>query len=241
MNAEREGPVPRASPRASVLIIDDDQSLAAMVADYLAGEGFQPAHANSGAQGLERIAQVPMDLVVLDIMMPGMDGLECLRRLRAAGDVPVIMLTARGEDDDRILGLELGADDYLSKPFNPRELVARIRAVLRRRTTTDPMPPLRLGPLLLDPASCSATMEGCRLRLTSAEFLVLELLARAPGQRLSRAYLTEQALGRRLEPYDRSIDTHVSNLRRKLGLSEMGALRIRSVRGAGYVLSFMTP
>jgi len=181
----------------------------------------------------------PFDLVILDVMLPSLSGFEVLRRLRHSLSVPVIMLTAHGADVDRIVGLELGADDYLSKPFNPRELVARVRAVLRRFSPRDndmPAHPVSVGPLRLDPATFEVTLSGQSVRLTGTELRLLEVLMRAVGQVQSRESLTERVLGRRLTPYDRSIDTHVSNLRRKLGLGENGLPEIRSIRGAGYVL-----
>jgi DNA-binding response OmpR family regulator len=224
---------------ASVLIVDDDGELALMLAEFLAGENFMTHHAGNGAQALAALEDRTFDLVILDIMMPGLDGLEVLRRLRRARDIPVLMLTARGEDDDRILGLELGADDYLSKPFNPRELVARVRAILRRvdKTGAAPRAPVRLGSLAIDPTDLSVSIAGRSVRLTTAEFLVLEALARSAGAMQTRALLTEYALGRALEAYDRSIDTHVSSLRRKLGMTPGASLEIRSVRGLGYLLT----
>jgi DNA-binding response OmpR family regulator len=223
----------------TLLIVDDDYDLARMLSEYLSGEGFAVRCANSGVLALSILREEPFDLVILDIMMPVLDGLETLRRLRAERDVAVLMLTARGQDEDRILGLELGADDYLSKPFNPRELSARVRAILRRRdrTPTDIRATLNLGPLAIDPASLSVTMNKREIRLTSAEFVVLDVLARSVGNMQTRALLTEKALGRQLEPFDRSIDTHVSTLRRKLGFAANAAIEIRSVRGAGYVLT----
>jgi len=223
----------------SVLLVDDDVQLARMLVEFLSGEAFAAHHAESGARAFIMLAERRFDLVILDVMMPNLSGIDVLRRLRASGDLPVLMLTARGDDDDRILGLELGADDYLSKPFNPRELVARIRAILRRmdKSGSPSRPRVSVGPLTLDPSDMSVAMEDRPIRLTTAEFLVLERLARGAGQIQSRADLTEQALGRPLEAYDRSVDTHVSNVRRKLGLSAGGPLEIRSMRGRGYMLS----
>jgi two-component system response regulator CpxR len=171
-------------------------------------------------------------------MLPGRSGLDVLRAMRAReAPPPVLMLTARGDDVDRIVGLELGADDYLSKPFNPRELVARMRAVLRRASDrVAPREALEFGSLRLDAARHRVTQAGLPVDLTGAEFRVLEVLVRAAGRIVSREQLTEQALGRKLELYDRSIDTHVSNLRRKLGLAPSGELEIRGIRGAGYLL-----
>lgn len=227
------------SKAPTLLIVDDDHDLARMLSEYLSGEGFAVRCANSGVLALSILREEPFDLVILDIMMPVLDGLETLRRFRTELDVAVLMLTARGQDEDRILGLELGADDYLSKPFNPRELSARVRAILRRRDrpSREIRAALSLGPLTMDPVSLSVTMDKRPVRLTSAEFVVLEILSRSVGNMQTRALLTEKALGRQLEPYDRSIDTHVSTLRRKLGLATNTAIEIRSVRGAGYVLT----
>jgi DNA-binding response OmpR family regulator len=226
---------------ASLLIVDDDRELGQMLTEYLTGEGFQVTLLRDGAEALDRLTEQspPFDLVILDVMLPSLSGFEVLRRLRHSLSVPVIMLTAHGADVDRIVGLELGADDYLSKPFNPRELVARVRAVLRRFSPRDadmPAHPVSVGPLRLDPATFEVTLSGQSVRLTGTELRLLEVLMRAVGQVQSRESLTERVLGRRLTPYDRSIDTHVSNLRRKLGLGENGLPEIRSIRGAGYVL-----
>lgn len=225
----------------SLLIVDDDRELGQMLTEYLSGEGFQVSVLRDGAEALERLIEQPhpADLVILDVMLPSLSGFEVLRRLRRNLSVPVIMLTAHGTDVDRIVGLELGADDYLAKPFNPRELVARVRAVLRRFSTRDadaPAHPVTIGPLRLDPAIFEVTLSGEAVRLTGTELRLLEVLMRSAGQVQSRESLTERVLGRRLTPYDRSIDTHVSNLRRKLGLGEPGLPEIRSIRGAGYVL-----
>jgi two-component system response regulator CpxR len=223
--------------RPSLLIVDDDLELARMLGEFLVREGFRTDHAATGERALALVAARPFDLLILDVMMPGLDGIAVLQALRRERTLPVIMLTARGEDGDRILGLELGADDYLAKPFNPHELVARIRAILRRlERPQDLRHPIRVGPLAVDPAALSVTVADIRIRLTTAEFLVLEALARVPGRMQSRAALTEAALGRRLEAYDRSIDTHVANLRRKLGPADRSEIEIRSVRGAGYML-----
>jgi two-component system response regulator CpxR len=237
---ERSGPPTMTLP-ASLLIVDDDRELGQMLTEYLTGEGFQVTLLRDGAEALEKLTDQshPFDLVILDVMLPSLSGFEVLRRLRHSLSVPVIMLTAHGADVDRIVGLELGADDYLSKPFNPRELVARVRAVLRRFSPRDndmPAHPVSVGPLRLDPATFEVTLSGQSVRLTGTELRLLEVLMRAVGQVQSRESLTERVLGRRLTPYDRSIDTHVSNLRRKLGLGENGLPEIRSIRGAGYVL-----
>jgi len=224
--------------RTSVLLVDDDAELDQMLAEYLSAE-FRIVTAVDGSAALKRIAEESFDLVVLDVMLPSLNGFDVLRSLRRTQSVPVIMLTARGEDIDRILGFELGADDYLPKPFNPKELLARMRAVLRR-TSGDAQYSGRefaTGRLRLDTALLEASVDGHRIHLTGAEFRVLELLMRAPGRAQSREMLTESVLGRRLSPYDRSIDTHISNLRRKLAERKGAGIRIRSIRGAGYVLT----
>ena len=222
-----------------VLIVDDDVLLAGMLVELLAGENFQPANASNGAAALACLARSQFDLLILDVMMPQMDGLELLRRLRQEGSaVPVLMLTALGDEKDRILALELGADDYLVKPFSVRELVARLRAILRRSADGRPdWTPLALGALAIYPGTMSATLEGVPVRLTTAEFLVLEALARSAGRVQSRETLTYQALGSPLEPFDRSIDTHISNIRHKLCLDPGRGVEIKSSRGHGYVLT----
>ncbi len=225
-----------------ILLVDDDRELTSMVSEYLSRESFEIEVVHDGDAALARLAtpgQAAPDLVILDVMLPGCSGLDVLRVLRTReSPPPVLMLTARGDDVDRIVGLELGADDYLSKPFNPRELVARMRAVLRRVSDRGlPHEPLLLGTLRLDPARHRVTQDGRAVELTGAEFRVLEVLIRAAGRIVSREQLTEQALGRRLELYDRSIDTHISNLRRKLRLGSAAQLEIRGIRGAGYLLT----
>jgi DNA-binding response OmpR family regulator len=225
-----------------VLLVDDDVELCAMLVEYLTLEGFEVSDVHNGADGLEQATTGGFDLIVLDVMLPRMNGLDVLKALRATHNTPVLMLTARGEDVDRIVGLEVGADDYLAKPFNTRELVARIRAVLRRAPgaakSESSAATLVAGPLVLEPSSLTARLDDKPLSLTGAEFRVLENLVAHAGQIVSRDTLTQNALGRRLEPFDRSIDTHVSNLRKKLGIRAGGASPIRNVRGAGYLLSF---
>jgi DNA-binding response OmpR family regulator len=218
-----------------VLIVDDDVQLCRLLTERLTSEGFTIEIANDGNRGLDRALSLEHALVVLDLMLPGMTGLEVLRRLRAKSPVPVLILTARGDDIDRILGLEIGADDYVPKPFNPRELIARIRAILRRSSrvpaTADPVV---MGDLRLDPQAREVWLNDVALNLTSVEFALLEAFLRDAGRVLSREQLTESVLGRKLGPLDRVIDVHVSNVRKKLGASEHGP-RIKSVRGSGYL------
>ena len=212
-----------------------------MLEEYLGPEGFAVAMVHDGPAALERIGSDEFDLIILDVMLPGLSGLDVLRDLHGKCATPVLMLTARGDDVDRIVGLELGADDYLPKPFNPRELVARIRAILRRAATRASTHggarTLQVGPISLNAGNRKVHVREQPMHLTGTEFKVLELLMREPGQVISRDDLTREALGRRLTPFDRSIDTHVSNLRRKLGHHAGGDPMIRNVRGAGYVLT----
>jgi len=218
-----------------VLLVDDDVQLCNLLAERLATEGYTIETVHDGSRGLERALSMEYSLVVLDLMLPGMSGLDVLRRLRKVSPVPVLILTARGEDSDRIRGLEMGADDYVPKPFNPRELIARIRAILRRTGRTEVSAgPLLVGDLRLDPAVREVWLEDAPLNLTSAEFTLLEAFMRQPGCVLSREQLTESVLGRKLGPFDRVLDVHVSNLRRKLGVPQDGQ-RIKAVRGSGYL------
>ena len=218
-----------------VLIVDDDVQLCRLLAERLKSEGFTIEIVNDGIRGLERALSMEHALVVLDLMLPGMGGLDVLRRLRAKSPVPVLILTARGEDIDRILGLEIGADDYVPKPFNPRELIARIRAILRRTSSAaNTASPLVVGDLRLDPRAREVWLNDVALNLTSVEFTLLEAFLRDAGKILSREHLTDAVLGRKLGPFDRVIDVHVSNVRKKLGTSEHGP-RIKAVRGAGYL------
>lgn len=226
---------PIAEPR--LLLVDDDRALAAMLGEYLALQGFKVESVASGEEALASIESRSPDLIVLDIGLLGIDGLETLARVRARHMVPVIMLTARGEDHDRIAGLLAGADDYLPKPFNPLELAARIRAVLKRsigspnETTT-----LGFGNLELNIKRREVQVAGHAVALTATELRILEVLLNRKGEVLSRAELTEAAVGRPLEAYDRSIDTLVSKLRRKLSVAGAEGAEIRSLRGHGYVL-----
>jgi two-component system response regulator CpxR len=229
----------------TILVIDDDAELCELLAELLGQEGFSVESVGDGAAGLAKAQSKSWGLIVLDVMLPGLTGFEVLGRLRKVSAVPVLMLTARGEDVDRIVGLELGADDYLPKPFNPRELVARVRAIHRRATSApvsanpagEATPHLTVDDIELSPASRTAKVGGVELKLTTAEYDLLDVLARAAGTVVSREDLTRLVLGRRLSAYDRAIDMHVSNLRKKLGSSRSGGERIKTVRSAGYILA----
>jgi two-component system, OmpR family, response regulator CpxR len=224
-----------------ILVIDDDVELCSLVAEYLQPEGFQVEPAHDGKHGLERALSGEHLLVVLDVMLPSMNGFDVLRRLRGTSRVPVLLLTARGEDVDRIVGLEIGADDYLPKPFNPRELVARIRAILRRtRTPTRPdgsPETLQVADIELDPATRTVLQRGKPLEFTSVEFSLLQALLQEAGQVVSRERLVDTVLGRKFSPFDRSIDMHVSKVRKKLGDTGDGADYIKTVRSVGYIFS----
>ncbi|WP_158884036.1 response regulator transcription factor [Rhodanobacter sp. L36] len=220
-----------------ILIVDDDRALCSLLAEYLQREGFIVSVAHDADEALA-VLHSPThrpDLMILDVMMPGRDGLETLREVRQQYRFPVIMLSARGEAVDRVIGLELGADDYLAKPCLPRELLARVRAQLRRHAPTVGGA-LQVGSLRLLPAERRAQVGGAELTLTGAEFMLLLALAQRAGELIDKAALTRVALGRELERFDRSVDVHVSRLRHKLGEASPSAPRIDSVRGAGYVL-----
>jgi len=221
-----------------LLLVDDDEELATMLQEYLEPEGFAVEWAGDGPRALERLEDAAFDLIILDVMMPGMNGFEVLRRIRAERDTPVLMLTARGDDVDRIVGLEIGADDYLAKPFNPRELVARLRAVLRRTRPAAAAETghLSAGSIELDLRTRRATRGGRELRLTGTEFQLLGLLVSAAGEVVSKETISREVLGRRLQPWDRSVDTHISNLRGKLTGDDRGENPIRNIRGVGYTL-----
>lgn len=224
-----------------ILVIDDDIELCELLSDYLGNEGFEVQTVNQGEAGAAQALAEEYALVVLDVMLPQMNGFDVLRKIRESSKVPVIMLTARGDDIDRIVGLELGADDYLPKPFNPRELIARIRAVQRRsETAVGPANrpaggELQVGDICLCPTSRSVSRNGTAVELTSVEFNLLEILLQQAGKVVSREELVEKSLGRRLSAYDRSIDVHVSALRKKLGKSYGNQERIKTVRGIGYL------
>jgi DNA-binding response OmpR family regulator len=220
----------------SVLLVDDDTELSKLLEEYLQSEQLTLDSAHDGPSGLEKALNSHPSVVVLDVMLPGMSGLDVLKQLRQKSSVPVLMLTARGSELDRILGLELGADDYLPKPFNPRELVARLRAILRRTSGNNVAGhPIHLADLELHPESRSVTCAGKPVSLTGAEFDLLHAFLRNPGKIISREDLTQAALGRPMSPMDRSIDVHVSNLRRKLGSYDGDQERIKAIRGSGYV------
>ena len=221
-----------------ILLVDDDAALAGLLVEYLKPVGYELSVAATGAAGLKRLAADPFDAVLLDVMLPDLDGFEVCRRIRSSSDVPVLMLTARGQDEDRIVGLELGADDYLPKPFNPRELLARLRAVLRRRRPeAGRRPPLRFGRLEIDQDARIARVDGEERSLTAHQFDLLLALAESPGRVLSREALMARARGDALEAFDRSIDVHVSRLRAALEDDPRHPRRILTVRGAGYVFA----
>lgn len=222
---------------ARVLLIDDDVELTGLLREYLERDGFEVAAVHDGQSGAQAALSGSHDIVVLDVMLPRLNGIETLRRIRERSRVPVLMLTARGDDVDRIVGLELGADDYVPKPCTPRELVARVRAILRRTQAPERSAaavPLTVGALTLAPQSRTAAWQGQPLPLTSAEFNLLEVLARSAGRVVSRAELSEQGLGRPLARFDRSIDVHLSSIRQKLGPRADGQPWIRTLRGVGY-------
>jgi DNA-binding response OmpR family regulator len=225
----------------NILVIDDDVELCGLVQEYLTSEGFTSQSVHDGEQGLQRGLAGEHALVVLDVMLPGMNGFEVLRRLRSVSKIPVLLLTARGEDVDRIVGLEIGADDYLPKPFNPRELVARIRAILRRvkpgRAVDNTPEILAVGDVELDPATRNVFRAGAPVELTSVEFNLLEVLLREAGRVVTRERLVNAVLSRKFMPFDRSIDMHVSKVRRKLGDSEESGDHIKTIRGVGYMFA----
>ena len=216
-----------------ILLVDDDAELCTLLSEFLKREGFTVDCEHAGEDGLRKALAGGVDLVVLDVMLPGLDGFEILRRLRPQSKVPVIMLTARGEDVDRIVGLELGADDYLPKPFNPRELAARIRAVLRRYEQRPPATGGRVevNGVALDPGTREVLAQGKPVELTTFEFDILEMLMRSAGRVLSRDRLMENFYNRKATPFDRSIDMHISHLRKKI---EHGDTLIKTIRGVGY-------
>ncbi len=226
-----------------VLLIDDDQELCQLLGEYLATEGFAVDMAHDGQTALELNQNTPYSLIVLDVMLPVRNGFEVLKSLRQHSQVPVIMLTAKGDTVDRVIGLEIGADDYLAKPCDPRELIARIRAILRRAGKTDGAQPqvekISSGKLTLHLGTRTTSWEATDVPLTGTEFSVLEILVRRAGQVISKDEMTEQALNRKLTPYDRSIDVHVSNIRKKIAQAGSNRDLIINVRGAGYMLTLV--
>jgi len=222
---------------ARILLIEDDPRLAEMVSEYLGQAGFRVSTAGSGEEGLQRLAREPFDALVLDLTLPDIDGLEVCRRLRARADTPVLMLTARGDAMDRVVGLELGADDYLPKPFEPRELLARLRAILRRRTGAGGGDVLRFGRVEIDRAARALRLDGAERSLTGYQFALLLALAENAGRVMSREALMDRLKGEPLEAFDRSIDVHVSRIRQALEDDPKHPRRILTVRGAGYVFA----
>jgi two-component system response regulator CpxR len=211
--------------------VDDDEELAGLLSELLTREGFRVDMQHDGPKGLSAALGGGYDLMVLDVMLPGMDGFEILRRVRRESRLPVLMLTARGEDEDRIIGLELGADDYLPKPFNTRELVARVRAIMRRLEERRPGVKFEVNGISIDPGTRDVTRDGVPVEVTTFEFDILETLMRAAGRVVSRDDLMEELYGRKATPFDRSVDMHISHLRKKL---EGDKPLIKTVRGVGY-------
>jgi DNA-binding response OmpR family regulator len=225
--------LPSPEPK-KILVVDDDPKTAASIRLYLEREGYETLVAHGGRRALELARSESPDLVVLDLMLPEIDGYEVCRALRSESAVPIVMLTARTTEEDTLRGLDLGADDYIAKPFSPRELVARVRAVLRRAPNgAADTPVVAVGDLRVDPRAHTATAGGRPLQLTPAEFKLLEAFARAPGRTFTRRELAERALGWDFDGFDRTVDAHVKNLRKKLG---PGAPRVKTVYGVGYRL-----
>jgi len=224
-----------------ILVIDDDIELCELLTEYLLPEGFDIQAVDNGEKGIEQLFSSEYALVVLDVMLPNVNGFEVLRRIRSKSRIPVLMLTARGTDVDRIVGLEIGADDYLPKPFNPRELVARIHAILRRakpetnELIVEAHKRLLIGDVELDKSTRVVRRSGETVELTTVEFYFLELLLRSAGNVVTREELAKSVLGRDYSPFDRSIDMHVSNLRKKLGRQPDGIERIKTIRSTGYI------
>lgn len=223
-----------------ILLIDDDVELCSMLTEYLGRYGFRVTAVHRGDTGLKQAQEKSFALVLLDVMLPGLDGFEVLRRLRATSSVSVLLLTARGEDVDRIVGLEIGADDYLSKPFNPRELLARVRAILRRSAgaaAKQDQTLLRVDGLELNRAARTVLQDGKKLDLTDVEFALLEALMQSPGKVVAREDISENVLGRKFHPFDRALDMHVSRLRRKLSGKNASEDLVKTIRGVGYQLA----
>lgn len=222
----------------SILIVDDDTELTDLLTQYLEPEGFEVICVHDGESAIKKALNQSFDAIILDVMLPKLNGFEVLKALREHLETPVLMLTARGDDIDRIVGLEIGADDYLPKPCNPRELTARLRAILRRTQKIPTQRPIiEHQGIIVDCSKRVATQEGDALELTNAEFNILEMLIKSPGQAFSKEELTEYALGRKYTAYDRSIDVHISNLRNKLGDNQEGEPIVKTVRGFGYMFN----
>lgn len=222
----------------AILVIDDDIELTDLLTQYLEHEGFQTYCAHDGDLGVKKALNQSFDAIILDVMLPKLNGFEVLKAIREHISTPVLMLTARGDDIDRIVGLEIGADDYLPKPCNPRELLARLRAILRRTQKFPTLKPvIEKHNIKVDCSKRHATMEGNYIELTNTEFNILEMLIKSPGQAFSKEELTEYALGRKFTAYDRSIDVHISNLRNKLGDNDKGEPIVKTVRGFGYLFN----
>ena len=220
-----------------ILLIEDDARLAGMVRDYLGESGFDVTIAGTGGEGLALQKKHGFDAVILDLMLPDTDGLEVCRTLRATDSVPILMLTAKGDPMDRVVGLELGADDYLPKPFEPRELLARMRAILRRGRGEDRADVMRFGRLEIDTRTMEARIDGRSCALTAHQFKLLEIMAKAPGRVLSRDYLMDRLKGGNLDAFDRSIDVHISRIRAAVEVDPKHPRRVITVRGAGYVFA----
>ena len=219
-----------------VLLIDDDAALTGMLTEFLRGEGFETAAAFNGVEGAAAALDPTLDAVILDVMMPDISGIETLQRIRSTSSVPVIMLTAKGAEDDRVAGLEVGADDYISKPYYARELLARLKAVLRRQRGSQPPQYFLAGKLRLIPSKREVSFDGKTFELTTCEFDLLEALLRSRDTVATKDDLSLSVLGRRREPYDRSIDVHVSNLRKKLSAISARTIEVETVRAVGYRL-----
>ncbi|HTL35973.1 MAG TPA: response regulator transcription factor [Kofleriaceae bacterium] len=228
-----------AAATIKVLLVEDDARLAQLTVRYLEGHGVVVTHASDGLEGQAEALRRQYDCVVLDLMLPGRDGIEVCRQLRSRIDVPIIMVTARGEESDRVLGLEVGADDYVTKPFSPRELLARIRANVRRqRGQAGPaQQTIQVGKLVLDPAAMTVILDGTPIEVTAYEFSILRALAQHPGKVLSREQLLDLAKGSADLSFDRSIDVHISRLRNKLGDDSRSPRILKTVRGVGYLLA----
>ncbi|MBX7053873.1 MAG: response regulator [Pyrinomonadaceae bacterium] len=228
-----------------IIIIDDDEELCELVSEYLTVEGFEVSSVNDGESGLAAALSGEYDMAILDVMLPKMNGFDVLRNLRLESKLPVIMLTARGDDMERIVGLEIGADDYLPKPFNPRELAARLRAILRRSAGDDPesspdaIETIAVDGVELTPASRVVSVDGAEINLTSVEFELLRELLSEAGKVVRKEDLSESVLERKLSAFDRSLDMHISNLRKKLGPRADGSDRIKTIRSVGYIYTLV--